>query len=1538
MRRLFKVIAITVVAIVLLMAATVALFYFPPFQNWAVKKAAAYASEKTGMEVSVGHVSLAFPLDLQLDSVRVDSLASLASLRLDVQLLPLLKSQVMVDGMDANDLTLNTSTLIDNVRISGKVGKLSLKAHGIDIGREVVRVDDAALADANLLVELSDTVPPDTTPSESHWLVNLARLKVDRTRFALHTPGDTMSVNAFLGDVLAVNTSLDLGKGAYTIGSLKWSEGELAYDQTYQPHASGFDPNHLSLSRLNLSVDSFSFASPNLALLIRSASFRERCGLEARNLEGAFLMDSTSLSLPALALKTPSSSLKLKLRMDLNAFDDVSPGSFTADVHGFLGKQDIMTFASAAMPRGMALLWPSLPLQVDGTLGGNLRKMHLRNVSLRLPTAFAVTAGGFVGNLDNTNRLQANVNVKATTYDLSFLTRTVLASAGGTLRIPYGIGFRGNIRANGTHYATTFTATQGGGSLSGHASIVLPRASSGAMSYDANLAAVRLPLQNFLPGMGLQPFTGNLKAKGTGTDFLSTGTTLEAKADVRSFAFQGKRLDGITADANMRGGQVAASVVSHSALLDGNIRLDAFIADRQARGTLAMDLAHADLQRLGLTDSTLSVGVCGQIDFASDFKDFYRAQGQMSDIVFRDIDTEYHPEDISLDILTRRDTTHAVVTSGDLQLDMDAGDGYKRLLTQLQNVMAAMQGQWRDRHLDISAVRAMLPTCRIYLAAGGGNIISRALKHGGIAFRDIFMDMTASPQSGVNGRLSLDSLMAQGVLLDTIRLNVTSDDSTTVYAAQVRNAPGNPTYVFNALLDGSFNEYGTQVKARVYDDKDSLGVAIGLQASMHPHGISLHVFGDDPILGYKAFAVNDSNYIYLGDDRRVRADMKLVASDGTGVQIYTDDENTAALQDLTVNLHHFDLGKLLSVLPFTPDIAGIFNGDFHIVQEPDELTVSSSVDVENMTYQDCPMGNLGAEFTYVPKSDGSHHVDGMLTQDGVEIATLTGTYRGAGTGDGQGEGIDATLRLDRMPMDLANGFIPDKLFGFRGYGEGSIDIKGTLSKPQVNGEVFLDSVYMFSEPYGVEVRFANDPVAITNSRLLFENFEVFAGNDSPLDIKGYLDFSNLDRMSLNVLMKAENYLLVDAKETSRSEAYGKAYINFYGAAAGLLDNLKFRGRVDVLGSTDLCYVLKDSPLSTDNQLEGLVEFVDFRDTAQAVVSRTPMTGLDMDLTLHIDDGAHIDCFLNADHSNYVDVMGGGDMRMQYNAADGIVLRGRYTIGSGEMKYSLPVIPLKTFTISEGSFIEFTGDPMNPRLSLTAQETTKAAVGTDDGSGRMVEFRCGVAVSKTLQDMGLEFTIDAPEDMTIHNQLQSMSVEERGKLAVTMLTTGMYLADGNTSSFSMNSALSAFLNSQINQISGKALRTLDIGFGVDNSFTETGLQTDYSFKFAKRFWNNRLKVSIGGKLSTGAQDAAEQNETFFDNVSLEYRLSTVSNKYLNLFYERDSYDWLEGNVSKFGGGFTWRRKLARLGDLFRFKDSDDQALPKEEERDSLKQTK
>ena len=144
--------------------------------------------------------------------------------------------------------------------------------------------------------------------------------------------------------------------------------------------------------------------------------------------------------------------------------------------------------------------------------------------------------------------------------------------------------------------------------------------------------------------------------------------------------------------------------------------------------------------------------------------------------------------------------------------------------------------------------------------------------------------------------------------------------------------------------------------------------------------------------------------------------------------------------------------------------------------------------------------------------------------------------------------------------------------------------------------------------------------------------------------------------------------------------------------------------------------------------------------------------MSVDLSVTVQEGAHVTCWLNTNHTNYLDILGGGSLRMKYIGGD-ISMTGRYTISSGEMKYSLPVIPLKTFEISPDSYIEFTGDIMNPRLSITAKEKNKAMV-EENGVKKSVLFECGVVLSKTLQDMGLEFVIEAPEDSYVSDELRA----------------------------------------------------------------------------------------------------------------------------------------------------------------------------------------
>src|SRR5574344_197358 len=459
MKRVFKWIGIAILVPIALFIIFTLLLYFPPVQNWAVKEVASYASESTGMDISVEHVDLSFWLDLNVDGVKViqqndslpqvkDTVADIKKMVVDIQMLPLFQKKVMVDQLDFQKMKVNTTNFVHQARVKGNIGLLSLKAHGIDLGKQLVQVDDVLLSDAKVSVELSDTVPPDTTPSTNFWKINVRHLNVRKADFTVHTPGDTLQIGMHMEKTLAQNCYFDLYKGLYSIEKFNWSQGRLKYDNRYKVHTSGLDPNHIELDSIDLAVSSFYYCDPRVTFKLDKCNFREKSGIVINQLVGPFSMDSTKLSLPKLCMKTPESSLLATVDMDLNAFSDSVPGKIMATLHGSFGKQDLMRFMGAA-PVTLRRLWPNYPLAIDGSLKGNLNYISFSGLTVKLPTAFDIHANGWLDHPMDMNKLRANINMDAHTYNLNFVTAMLDPQLMKQIRVPNGIGAKGNVQVEG---------------------------------------------------------------------------------------------------------------------------------------------------------------------------------------------------------------------------------------------------------------------------------------------------------------------------------------------------------------------------------------------------------------------------------------------------------------------------------------------------------------------------------------------------------------------------------------------------------------------------------------------------------------------------------------------------------------------------------------------------------------------------------------------------------------------------------------------------------------------------------------------------------------------------------------------------------------------------------------------------------------------------------------------------------------------------------------------------------------------------------
>ncbi|MCF0202554.1 MAG: translocation/assembly module TamB domain-containing protein, partial [Bacteroidaceae bacterium] len=1610
MKKTVRAILFIILLPIVLVALLAVAVYCPPVQNWLVGKAAAYASEATGMQISIDNVRLAFPLDLRLGGVKAlrpdttasgevvqDTIADIHSLYVDVQLLPLFRGQVMVDALEFGYMKICTSDFIEAARIKGSLRMLKAESHGIDLRNETLRLDLAQIDGADVDILLNDSVPEDTTKTEVFWKIQADMARISNSNVRVRSKD--MDVAVKVGELQGETGLFDLHKNEYRLAHALLNEADVRYNDI------------VDITDAAAVVDSIYVCAPDISANIAHLALKEKRGIEVCDLYGRVRMDSTSLHLNDLRLETKHSRLTLGMNMEMNAFADTNPGKLQLAFDGTIGGRDIACF-SEYLPKGMADKLKGCQIELGGAMRGNMLAADISRLSVGIPGKMQLKANGSVSNITDINRLRTNLNAELHCPNTDFLTQFIdpkllagtgirmpkgmpltasvkvsggmkdmafenlrlsipgsmdmtmkgkvslaafslnssdinlaidapnidallscidpqlLAGAGVTL--PKGIGLKGTAGLKGGYIVFDLTASEGGGYV-----VLKGRLNPDTKHYDVNAETHRFAVNHFMPSLGIGTVDATASAAGKGYDPFNVQTQIAAKAKVGALQYGSYHLTDVQLDALIANGRTKASLDSRNTYLNGEIVLNALNSDRILKGTMSGDIGRINLYNLGVTKVPLSLGMCSHLDFNCDFGENVYLSGNISDITIADTVRTFHPDDITLDIFSSADTTHAVVDCGDFYASLNAHGSYKHLIKKGTALADIVMDDLSKHEINLPNLWNELPLVSFRLKTGAENPLSRFLKFHGIKFDVADIDLQSTPVHGVNGDISLYGVVADSIQLDTIRMKIDSDEDNCVFSGQVRNNKNNPQFVFNALLDGKIMEHGLEAYVTVKDRHDRVGLRIGADAEVEDNRLNMHILDDKGIvIGYEDFTVNSDNHVSFAKRNRVSADLRLRSVTGKGIGIYSNDDSPDVLQDLTVAIANIDLGDLLSTLPYAPKIKGKLNGDYHFVQNEENYSVSSSTAVQALKYEGMDIGNVSTEFVYMPDADGGHHVDCVMFMDDREIGSLVGSYNSADKGT-----IDATFKMIEMPMHVVNGFIPNQLFGLRGKGDGTLTVKGSLDRPDVNGEVFLDSCHLYSVPYGIDMRFSNDPVRIVGSRLMLENFEMYANNDNPLTIAGNIDFSNMDNLSMDVQMKAENYLIIDAKENVKSEAYGKAFINLYATMKGQLSRLRMKGELSVLPATDVAYVLRDSPLSTDdhNRLEGLVEFVNMSDTTKTyAVSRPALTGFNMDLTLNVSSGARIMCYLNAMHSNYVDLTGSGSLRMKYNPNDNLTLTGRYSLAGGNMKYSLPIIPLKTFTIKEGSYVEFSGDIMNPKLNIAATETIKAQVGGETGISRSVKFECGVKITKTLKDLGLEFTLTAPEDLEVATSLASMGQDTRGKLAVSMLTTGMYLADGNTSAFSMNTALNQFLQGEINNLTGSALRSIDFSFGLDNNTDQSGsTHTDYQFNFAKRFLNNRLKVAVGSVVSTGGYIEKGRTNSVFDHMDLEYRLTADGNTYVNFYYNNNSYDWLDGMTQEFGGGFVWRRSAETFKDLFRFKDKKEAVKPKETKKMSDK---
>ena len=1479
---------------ILLFVVLMILLYVPPVQNFLRKQATAYASQATGMQINVGRIDLRFPLNLLVRDVEViqvpDTLLTLASLNVHVQAMPLFKGKIEVDDITIQRVTVNSANLIEGMQIRGVLGRFFLESHGVDLANEAAVINRAELSDTHIGLILADTTTtekPDTTSAPVNWKVNLHALNLKNVSFSMQLPADSMRMAAHVGEATVNDVSADLKQQFYGLRSFLLTGASVNYDTGNALPAEGFDPSHIALRDIRIGIDSVLYQGRNMNAVIREFSMNERSGLSVTSLTGRVFADSTLIRVPYFRLLTPHSEMNLTAQTYWELVNIPTTGRLTARFNALIGKQDVLLFAGG-LPDAFKDAYPFRPLVVQAGTEGNLKSMQISRFKIDLPGAFSLDGGGELYNLMDSVTRSAAIDLKMRTGNLNFLTALADMKPGAPLVIPDSMLLDARLGMEGPEYDARLQLKEKEGRLNLTANL-----NTNTEVYSADLKIEDLQVNHFLPHDSIYELTTSLSARGRGLDFTSYRSVATVNASVDKLHYADYRISGIELSGAVKNAVATAQLTSDNALLKMKADAEYHLAHRYPDGKVELDVTSLDTEKL--------VGI---------------SLGKEKVLAFQ----------FTGEVRKERVFTH--LTSGDLKLNLSARAGLEPLIRQSTHFADILMRQLDNKELNHAELRKALPTAIFSFSAGRNNPMAWYLATQKISYQDASVKIGCAPDWGINGKASLHALKIDTLQLDTIFLTLQQDTSRISLHGGVINGPKNPQISFKSILTGEIRDKDAELTAQYINDKGKTGLLFGVNAKPlyggrgKGNGIALTLIPEEPVIAFHKFRFEEHyNWIYLHNNMRVYANVDMQDNEGMGIRMQSLPSDTVSLQNMDVELRRIRLDELFSILPYMPDITGLLSAEAHYIQTENSLELSAEASIDELTYERQRIGDVSLGATWLPGEAGKQYVNTYLTHEGTEIMVADGALYPTISGK---DSIVVNSTLEHFPLTIANVFVPDQMVTLSGDMDGDLHITGYTDTPLINGGLSLDSVSVYARQADARFTFDNRPIQVQNNRIVFDKFAIYTTSKNPFSIDGYVDFRDMTRPMANLKLFAENYTLLNAKRTKESMVYGKVFVDLDATVRGPLDGLMMRGNVNLLGNTDVTYVLTDSPLTVQDRLSDLVTFTSFADTTSLNKEEVPtlsLGGLDMIMTVHIDPAVRLKADLSADRSSRVELEGGGDLSLQYTPQGDLTLTGRYTLTGGMMKYALPVIPLKEFQIQNGSYVDWTGNPMDPLLNFRATERMRASVSQEDGTSRMVNFDISIVVKNRLDNLSLAFEIDAPDDASVQNQLAGMGPDERSKQAVAMLATGIFLADsgsGGGMNLNMGAALNSVLASQINALTGN-MKNASLSFGVEDHDDSDagGKRTDYSFRYSQRLFNDRFQIVLGGKVSTGA-NATNDVESFIDNISLEYRLDQSGTRYIRLFHNKNYESVFEGEITETGVGLVLRKKMDRLSELFIFK--------------------
>ncbi len=1630
-RRTIKIVAWIFAGILGLIILAVVALQIPGVQRYIAQKAVASIAEKTHTRIEVGSVNIAFSnsvvlRDIFVESRERDTLLSIQSVAVDVNLLGLLSHEINLTNIRVDTLTAHvTRTLPDSSfnfdfildalspdsttaevnpdtagpgwaidlgglnlngihvtyddEVSGMnmrllLGTLEASIDKFDLDKMQFHVDELSLENTTASVIQTKETPPDTSASADLdfgiGTVSLANLhlnyedKVAGERYGVDLGTSTLIAEKIdlLSQRIALkkfhleNTNIVVvqpktnGKKTeksdaaampwvISLDELNLIGNTAQYDVRGAPKTNGLDPNHLGLDGLTLQAKNIYYSENRITADINHTSFRERSGLELRELSGGFILDSIHVQLTDFTVETPASRIHQDVVLSYSSLSALKKQPGNVHVKATIGESYVgisdMLFFQPTLPIKNK---PGATIRFSSKFSGLVRDLRVEELRVSAGDSTRVDLTGLIRGLPQAETAYYDMNLRLLSTgrnDIKALVADTLLPK--NILLPASMRMSGNFKGTSKNFSASSAIATSIGSVKGNVALnslngsKASRWKTDVTVHEFNVGLLLNDTETFGPV--------SLKASAAGTGLKQDDIEAQLSLDVDKAVLNGYPYRNLTAS-----GTVGPKMFEGKAeIRDSNIAFTfngtVNTSEENPTYKFKFDLKGADLQRLRLTTDDMRVAGVITSDLTGKNVNDINGNIDVRNVVIIKNRKRYIIDSLMYASVNKEKETHLSFESSLLAAKFDGTIALGDLPAALKNHF----NRYFTIH-DTSVTGATSPQAFTFQVT---------LRDPRLLTEVFFPELNRLSAGAIEGsydsqkrELNLNVVVStvdyNDFKIDSLSFKVASDANQLEVTLRVGSIADSLLHITNLQLAAVVENDSIDVTLQSAGDTVSTKMLLAGVFNSVPDGYQFRFKPDGVVFHNTKWSVPSDHYLLFGDKQFIAHNVVLRGA-GQSLSLNSIDQKNGK-PPLEIGFSNFHLATLSQVVERDSGLVrGILNGNVVLRNLDKQMAFTSDLTVKDFTFSQRLVGDIRLRANN--QTENVYEVNMDITGNDNDIA-MQGKY----CSKEGGSELDLNLDFKQMNLAVIEPFTFGSVQRLSGRMSGVLHMTGTMEKPSITGNLKFANTAFNPTMLGSYFRLENGELVFDGKGVHFGSFELIDTLGNKASLSGNLFTEDFREFSYDFRLHTNNFLLMNKPASRDALYYGTVILDSDIFVEGDQAKPVIRMQAQLDKGTDLAVVLPESGTGVE-QRRGIVRFVDVRNPANPIMSRrkpgadtqrdtsrAKLSAIDLTSNVEVNKESRLRILIDPIAGDSLVIRGEATFSVGVDPSGKLAVTGRYEILEGSYQLSFGEFIRREFAIEKGSSLTWFGSVTEANMDITAIYTVKTSaldlvqdqlVGLtqEERNKYKQELRIQVylIMSGKLLEPTIRFRLDLPPDQrgalggSIYAKLNELNGQESelNKQVFALLILGRFVSSNPLASASDGGGLSGFarssvsqiLTEQLNRLSEKFIKGVSLNVGVesyqDYSSGNAEGRTQLQLALSKQLFNERVTVSVGGNVDLEG-DRSQQNSinNFAGDIKVGYKMTEDGRWQLQVFRQNTYGGAIEGDLIETGVGIVF----------------------------------